>query len=131
VAEEARKAVMGESTSKPTTSTKEDDNQEKPEAPKLRAVTKNDLRMALNKVKRTGQVAKEYGAEMAYEKTFDMDPQNPQSVFERFSSMSPQQLQAVQQMMMQLLQSAQNNTPPTAATNGGDSDGDTDVPDLN
>lgn len=65
VAEEARRAVMGEAPlQKPK---KEGSNDEEEEEAEVRPVTKKDFMLALQKVKRSGQVAKDYGRQMQQE----------------------------------------------------------------
>jgi SpoVK/Ycf46/Vps4 family AAA+-type ATPase len=61
VAEEARRAVMGEAPKQSTQALKDGEDVD------LRPVTKKDFIAALAKVKRSGQVAKDYGRQVAQE----------------------------------------------------------------
>ncbi|CAB9507103.1 ATPase family AAA domain-containing protein 1 [Seminavis robusta] len=131
MAEESRKAVMGEkkTTKKPTTTAaaKNGKNQtavakEPPQSANtedtVRPVRQKDFETALKKVKRTGQAAREYGRNMA---RFDAQ----QEVANAVNGFSREQLErAVQQLISQL----ENNGRTNGKSSNHDSDDVGDVP---
>jgi len=135
VAEESRRAVMGE---KPLTKPKNKNNNNKKgkgtnnkkrrifnkktldyeEVPVARPVSREDFRVALEKVKRTGAAANEYGRSAARDEAVErMDPSN---------NVDMSQIQALMPQIMAML--GQMQPPNGNGTNNGAPDNSDDVP---
>lgn len=113
------KSKDSEETLTAALSSSSDDDDSSLPTPKLRPVSEKDLRVALKKVKRTGQSARDYGVEMAYE----ADTQSPRNIL---GNISEDQLQQMMQYFQTIMQ--QQNRPPPSSRDDDDGDNIDDVP---